>query len=152
MVTKDGLRPDPGKVEAVKKMPKPDDTTAVQRRFCGFITSQARFIPRLSEVLEPLRQLTSRKDAEWKWTEAHDKAFYQTKQFVVEATVLKFYDHEKGLTIQCDASEEGIGVAQLQDRQPIAFASRALTKAETRYAQIEKEMLAVVYPLETFNQ
>ena len=150
LVTKDGLKPDPGKVEAVKKMPKPDDATAV-RRFCGFITYLARFLPRLSEVLEPLRQLT-RKDAEWKWTEDHDKAFYQTKQLVVEATVLKFYDLKKELTIQCDASEEVIGVALLQDGQPIAFASRALNKAETRYAQIEKEMLAVVYAVEKFNQ
>lgn len=63
LVTKDRLKPDPGKVEAVK-MPKPDDATAV-RRFCGFIAYLARFLPRLSEVLEPLRQLT-RKDAEWK--------------------------------------------------------------------------------------
>ena len=149
LVTKDRLKPDPGKVEAVK-MPKPDDATAV-RRFCGFIAYLARFLPRLSEVLEPLRQLT-RKDAEWKWTEDHDKAIYQTKQLVVEATVFKFYDLKKELTIQCDAREEGIGVALLQDRQPIAFASRAVTKAETKYAQIEKEMLAVVYAVEKFNQ
>ena len=64
LVTKDGLRPDLGKVEAVKKMPKPDDATAV-RRFCGFITYLARFLPRSSDVMEPFRQLT-RKDAEWK--------------------------------------------------------------------------------------
>ena len=66
--------------------------------------------------------------------------------------MLKFYDLKKELTIQCDASEEVIGVALLQDGQPIDFASRALTNAETRYAQIEKEMLDVVYAVEKFNQ
>ena len=42
--------------------------------------------------------------------------------------------------IQCDASQSGIGSVYLQDDQPIAFISRSLTKTETRYAQIEKEL------------
>ena len=54
--------------------------------------------------------------------------------------------------IQCDASEKGLGAALLQEGQPIAFASRALTDTETRYAQIEKEMLAIVFAAEKFDQ
>ena len=50
------------------------------------------------------------------------------------------------------ASQKGLGAALLQDQKPVAYTSRALTETETRYAQIEKEMLAIVYALEKFNQ
>ena len=55
------------------------------------------------------------------------------------------------MTLQCDASDKGLGAVLTQDGHPIAYASRALTHVETRYAQIEKELLAVVYGLEKFH-
>ena len=54
--------------------------------------------------------------------------------------------------IACDASDKGIGAAVLQEGQPIAFASRALTDTETRYAHIEKEMQPIVFAAEKFDQ
>ena len=66
--------------------------------------------------------------------------------------MLKYYNLEEELTVQCDASKKGLGAALMQNGQPIAFASRALTEPETRYAQIEKEMLAVVFVLQKFDQ
>ena len=74
------------------------------------------------------------------------------KRLVSEAPVLRFYDPDKELSIQCDASQTGLGAALLQDGKPLAFVSRALTDTETRYAQLEKEMLAVVWSIETFVQ
>ena len=53
--------------------------------------------------------------------------------------------------VQCDASEKGLGAALLQDGKPVAFASRVLTDTETRYAQIEKELLAIVFSVEKFD-
>ena len=74
------------------------------------------------------------------------------KQLVSDAPILRYYDPERELTIQCDASQTGLGAALLQNGQPLAFVSRALTDAETRYAQIEKELLAAVWACEKFNQ
>ena len=55
------------------------------------------------------------------------------------------------VTLQCDASQNGLGAALLQHGQPVAYASRALLSADTRYAQIEKELLAILFACEKFH-
>ena len=71
---------------------------------------------------------------------------------VTEAPILSYYDPSSPLAIQCDASQKGLGEALLQNQKPVAYASCAFTDTKTHYAQIEKEMLAIVYALEKFNQ
>ena len=56
------------------------------------------------------------------------------------------------LTLQSDASQTGLAAVLTQNGQPLAFASRALSDTETRYAQIEKELLSVVFGSEKFHQ
>ena len=68
------------------------------------------------------------------------------------APVLSYYDPKAELELQCDASKKGLGTALRQMGKPIAYASRTLTETEQRYAQIEKEMLAIVFSLEKFIQ
>ena len=58
---------------------------------------------------------------------------------------------EEEVTLQCDASQSGLGAALLQNGQPVAYASRALSPAETHYAQIEKELLAIVFACDHFE-
>ena len=73
LITADGLKPDQGKNDAVRNMPKPKDVKAV-RRLCGFVNYLAKFLLRLSEVLEPIQELT-RKEVPWQWQHEHDAAF-----------------------------------------------------------------------------
>ena len=101
--------------------------------------------------MEPIRRLT-RKDEPWSWTEEQGKALQEVQKTVTEAPILSYYDSSSPLAIQSDASQKGLGAALLQSQKPVAYASCALTDTETRYAQIEKEMLVIVYPLEKFNQ
>ena len=115
-------------------MPRLIDIEGVQR-FNGFVNYLAKFLPKLSEVTEPIRQLT-RKDVPWSWSANQENAFVLMKQLVKEALVLHSFDSNKPLIIQCDASEKALDAVLLQDGKPVAFASRALTDTETEYAQI----------------
>ena len=150
VISKDGLKPDPDKVKAVKDMPKP---TCKQETLSllGFVNYLAKFLPRLSEVAQPLRNLTLA-NAQFLWSQQHDKAFDEVKKLVVQHPVLKFYDVNEEVTLQCDASERGLGATLLQNGQPVAFASRTLSLTEQRYAQIEKECLAIVFGCQKFSQ
>ena len=66
--------------------------------------------------------------------------------------MLRYFSPYEGLELQCDASQKGLGACLMQSGQPIAYASRSLTQTETQYAQIEKEMLAIVFGVERFEQ
>ena len=150
VLTSNGVKIDPEKAKAVQDMPKPEDVEGIQR-VNGFVNYLAKFLPHVADVMEPLRRLT-RKDVEWQWAEEQDKSFEEVKKLVTAAPILSYYDPKEELVIQCDASQKGLGAALLQKGKPISYASRTLTDTETRYAQIEKEMLAIVFSLEKFHQ
>ena len=149
ILTSEGLKPDPEKIKAIVRMEPPKDVKEVQR-FNGMVNYLARFMPNLSEKIEPLRRLTN-KDAEWSWEKEQKEAFEKIKELVTSSQVLGYYSQSKPLYLQCDASQSGLGCALLQEGRPICYASRALTPAETKYAQIEKEMLAIVFGMRRFH-
>ena len=88
----------------------------------------------------------------WNWAAAQQRAFEDVNKLVKNAPIISYYDRKKQLMIHCDSSEKGIGAALLQEGQPIAFACRALTDTDTRYAQIDKKMLVIVVAAEKFDQ
>ena len=98
----------------------------------------------------PLRQLTE--NAEWIWSDSQEKAWNDIKTAISQAPVLHYYSLKDEVTLQCDASGTGLGASLLQLQHPVSFASRALTQTATRYAQIEKELLAVVFSCEKFDK
>lgn len=149
MLTEHGLKPDPAKVQAVNDMPKPSSKEDV-RRFLGFITYLGKFLPNLSGESLPLREIL-KTDVDFFWDAEQEKAFTRLKLLCSQCPVLKYFDTSVPVEVQCDASSKGLGAVLLQQGHPIAYASRALTDAETRYAQIEKEMLSIVFACKKFH-
>lgn len=86
------------------------------------------------------------------WAKQYDTAFQEVKKLVVNRTILNCYDCNAEVTLQCDASEKGLGTALLQSGQPEAFTSTTLTPTEKRYAQIEKKCLAIMFACQRFRQ
>lgn len=150
IVSGDGITPDASKVKAITEMPAPQDVKGVQR-LLGMMNFLSPFIPNMSTLTAPLRELL-KKDVQWNWTHEHTQALKKVKTILGGMPVLKIFDSKKKTIIQCDASSKGLGACLLQDSQPIAYASRSLTETEQNYAQIEKELLAIVFAAEHFHQ
>ncbi|PFX15247.1 Retrovirus-related Pol polyprotein [Stylophora pistillata] len=93
------------------------------------------------------------KDIEFQWSYEQDKALQEIKNILTKdgGPVLRFFDVQKPVTISCDASPTGLGGVLLQGGRPVAYASRSLMDAKSRYAEIEKELLAIQFSLERFN-
>ena len=146
---KDGLRPDPSKVKAIVEMPDPTDQASL-KRLMGMLNFLSKFIPNKASVVSPMSNLL-KSGVEWTWGPAQQQAMAQIKIILSNEPVLKLFESQKPVTIQADASSTGLGACLLQDDRPIAYASRALTDSETRYAQIEKELLAIVFAANKFH-
>ena len=149
IVSKDGLRPDPEKIEAINSMPDPADREGVQR-LIGTLNFLRSYIPNMSACTEPLRILL-KSDTQWAWTKEQAESFKVIKRLLTSEPVLQYFDMTKETHLQVDASKSGLGAVLLQDNKPVAYASRSLTETETNYPQIDKELLAVVFGCERFH-
>lgn len=150
VVSLKGLKPDPDKVKAIVKYPQPQKKEDLCR-FLGLVNYLGEFVSNLSAVSEPLRILL-KSDTEWHWLPAQEKAFQDIKALLVCAPVLKLFDVSKEIVIETDASKDGLGACLLQEGHPVAYASRSLTASEQNYAQIEKELMGIVFACEKFHQ
>ena len=93
VLSKDGIKPDPKKTEAITEMPASKNKEELQR-FLGMLTYLTKFIPNLSQAVSPLRT-SLEKDVEWYWSNQQEHSFKMLKQLTIEAPVLKYFDpHE----------------------------------------------------------
>ena len=149
LLTSKGMKPDPSKVNAVTEMPIPTNAKELQR-FLGMVTYLSKFIPNVSQIAAPLRKILE-KDVLWHWGKHQAESFNKLKFALSHAPCLAYFDVDKPLTLSVDASSKALGACILQDGRPIAYASKALTTSEQNYAQIEKEMYAIVFGCERFH-
>ena len=145
----DQLRPDPKKTITVKNMPTPANKEDLQH-YLGMVTYISKFIPHFSQVASPLRALLE-KDAAWQWHHEHEQSLQWLKELATSAPVLAYFKLDRPIKLSVDASSKGLGAVILQDDHPIAYASQSLTRTQQQYAQIEKEMLAVVFGCTRFH-
>lgn len=114
-----------------------------------------KFSPRLAEITQPMRELLSSKNS-WTWGPRQRESFEALKKELTQPTTLALYNPEAETKISADASSYGLGAVLLQKTpegwKPVAYASRSLTETERRYAQIEKEALAVTWASEKFSE
>ncbi|KAI5611206.1 hypothetical protein C0J50_11869, partial [Silurus asotus] len=93
-----------------------------------------------------------RNDVTWPWQDEQHNAFNNVKTLLTETPILRYYDVRLPVTVSVDSSKSRLGAVLLQKDKPVAYASRTLNENEQRYAQIKKEMLAVVFGMERFHQ
>ncbi|CAL8465899.1 g5435 [Coccomyxa elongata] len=151
-VSEEGISVEEEKVAAIREWPTPKNPTDV-RAFLGLAGFYRRFIHHFTNIALPLHDLT-RKDVAFKWEARHESAFQQLKRALCEAPVLAIADsaQKKRLKVTTDASKGAYGAVLSQgtgrDEHPIAFYSKRMTDAETRYSVQEQELLAIKKALE----
>lgn len=149
IVSKEGVQIDPARIDAIIRLENPKDKKGLLR-FLGLVKYLGKFLPKLSDLTAPLRQLT-REDALWQWEEIHSITVKKIKKMLTNAPILKHFECDKPIIIQCDASKDGLGACLLQNDRPVAYASRSLTDCEKRYAPIECELSAILFAAEKFD-
>jgi len=148
-ITQNGVKPLNKKVEAITNLAPPTTRKAV-RRIIGLVNYYRDMWKQRSHILSPLTALTSVK-VPWRWTDIEQKAFEKIKKVIARHTILAYPDFDKPFEIHTDASAYQLGACISQDKKPIAFYSRKLTPAQTRYTTTERELLSIVETLKMFR-
>ena len=110
----------------------------------------SKFSARLSELAQPIRELSKEK-VPFNWGPEPQEAFKLMKKEIVAAPILAYYNPRKQTVLQTDASIKGLRICLLQEEKPVYFISKALTDAQRGYVAIELELLAVAWKMEKFH-
>lgn len=159
LITADGIRPTPKKVEAVLNFPRP--TTAKElKRFLGTINFYRRFIRHAAEhqrILQDMIHGNVKNDrTPLQWDESTNQAFEQCKTDLANAALLAHPSSEAKLVLEVDASGTAIGAVlhQLDESgllQPLAFFSRKLSDAKQKASTYDRELLAMYEAVKYFK-
>jgi hypothetical protein len=118
--------------------------------FFGLCNYYRWFVWGFSHLGEPLTDLT--KHGAFIWTNKSQEAFDHMKEFMGTCPVLALPNFTLPFVLECDTSDEGIGVILMQGGHPIVFESWKLSQPERLYSIYEKEMLEIMHSLTKFKQ
>ncbi|GFY33777.1 retrovirus-related Pol polyprotein from transposon 297 [Trichonephila clavipes] len=158
LITPDGIKPLPDKVQAVLDYKQPE-TVGSLRKFLGLLNFYRRFLPKAAEQQYLLREfLKASKGKDSKplnWSSEAITAFQRCKQALADAALLAHPSPSAPLALHVDASDYAIGGALHQvvdsELQPLAFFSRKLTSSEKSYSAYDRELLAIYSAIRHFR-
>ena len=149
VISRDGMSTDPEKVAKVQDWPQPR-TRKELLSFLGLCSYFKKYVQDFALIASPLFDLT-KKEVPFQWSNRADEAFVKLKRALCDAPVVGFprFGADAGMfTLDCDASNEGVGAVLLQEQdgvqRVIAYGSHRLSKAQKNYSTTKKELLACV--------
>lgn len=148
-ITSSGVKPSTERINSVISFPEPKSFSDL-RSFLGLMEYTGhRFVQNFADICAPMYDLLTHHS--FVWNDNAAKAFQHIKDLLLSVDYLKFFDPKKQVCIRTDASQIGLGATLLQDSMPVMFVSRKLKDPETRYSQIEREFLAILFALTRFK-
>ena len=155
IINKDGLRPDPEKLEAISSAPRPENVTQL-KSFLGMVNYYGRFIQNLSTLLQPMHNLL-KKEVRWNWDSKCEKNFLEAKRALLSERVLAHYEEGRELVLSVDSSAYGLGAVLAHryengSERPVSCVSRTLSAPERNYSQLDKEALAILFGVTKHHQ
>ena len=110
-ISESGIKADPSHIKAIVDMPTPKSKTEV-RRLLGMINFLSKFIPNVSKITVPLREIIQEK-IQFTWGETQEESFKNIKELLTKSPILKVFSANDEV-IQCDSSKDGLGLCLIQ--------------------------------------
>ena len=145
IITESGISVDPSKIEAIQDWKRPERVTEI-RSFLGLAGYYRRFIKDFSKIVVPLTSLT-KKGVKYIWSDKCEASFQKLKELLSDAPILVIPEGNQDFVVYTDVSRVGLDAVLMQKERVIAYASRQLKPAETKYATHDLELAAIVFAL-----
>ncbi|KAJ9544923.1 hypothetical protein OSB04_024630 [Centaurea solstitialis] len=149
IVTRERIKVDPAKIEALQNWESPKSPTEV-RSFLGLAGYYRMFIKHFSAIASPLMALT-KMNVKFEWTPTCEYTFNNLKEKLTRAPILTLPNWTDGFVVYFDASKLGLGCVLMQEGKVIAYASRKLKVHELNYPTHDMELAVVVFALKIWR-
>ena len=140
---------DPKNTEALNHLEFPQDKEAM-RSFLGMVNYLNWYSALSAHLATPLSALTHQA-VDYKPNKEHFENFNRFKVEISKMRALSYFDVNADTTLQMDASKKGLGACIIQKEKVVCYASRALTKTEQNYQNLEREALGTIWEMEKFH-